>query len=214
MAQSAKTTKITKTPKTAKKSNPAKAAKASKPLKTAKPAKAPKPAKASKPAKQKMPFKPGDFVVYPTHGVGKVVSIEIQEIAGHKLKLFVISFDRDRMMLRVPVAKATSSGLRRLSSRKKMENAMETLKGRARVKRTMWSRRAQEYEAKINSGDPISIAEVVRDLHRTEDQPDQSYSERQMYQAALDRLARELAAVEKIDETAATHKLEELLTAA
>ncbi|MCH8809799.1 MAG: CarD family transcriptional regulator, partial [Proteobacteria bacterium] len=116
--------------------------------------------------------------------------------------------------LRVPVGKAQASGLRKLSSRKMMDTALATLKGRSRVKRTMWSRRAQEYEAKINSGDPVSIAEVVRDLHRNADQPDQSYSERQMYQAALERLVRELAAVEKIDETAAAHKLEELLTAA
>ena len=121
---------------------------------------------AKKPAKQKMMFRPGDFVVYPTHGVGQVTSIEIQEIAGHKLKLFVISFENERMTLRVPIAKVTTSGLRKLSSRKVMDTAMEKLKGRARVKRTMWSRRAQEYEAKINSGDPLSIAEVVRDLHR------------------------------------------------
>ena len=204
----------TKTAKTAKKSNPAKVAKASKPVKTAKPvkaskpAKAAKPAKATKPAKQKMPFKPGDFVVYPTHGVGKVVSIEIQEIAGHKLKLFVISFDRERMTLRVPVSKATTSGLR------KMDNAMETLKARAKVKRTMWSRRAQEYEAKINSGDPIFIAEVVRDLHRKAGQPDQSFSERQIFESARDRLAQELAAVERTDLEVATEKLEELLQAA
>ena len=208
----------TKTAKTAKKSKPAKVAKASKPVKTAKPAKAlkpakaAKPAKATKPAKQKMPFKPGDFVVYPTHGVGKVVSIEIQEIAGHKLKLFVISFDRDRMTLRVPVSKATTSGLRKLSSRKKMDNAMETLKARARVKRTMWSRRAQEYEAKINSGDPVSIAEVVRDLFRNSDQHEQSYSERQIYQSALDRLAREFAAVDKVSEEKAIQKLESVLS--
>ena len=208
MAQTAKTAK---TPKTGKKSKPAKTAKASKPVKTAKPAKASKPAKA---AKKKMPFKPGDFVVYPTHGVGKVVSIEIQEIAGHKLKLFVISFDRERMTLRVPVSKATTSGLRKLSSRKKMDNAMETLKGRARVKRTMWSRRAQEYEAKINSGDPIFIAEVVRDLHRKAGQPDQSFSERQSFESARDRLAHELAAVEKTDLEVATEKMEELLQAA
>jgi len=161
-----------------------------------------------------MPFAPGDFVVYPTHGVGKVLSVEQQEIAGHKLKLFVISFDRDRMTLRVPVAKAATSGLRKLSSRKIMDTAMETLKGRARVKRTMWSRRAQEYEAKINSGDPLSIAEVVRDLHRNVGQPDQSFSERQIYESARDRLAHELAAVERIEIDAATEKLEELLKAA
>jgi len=159
-------------------------------------------------------FKPGEFVVYPTHGVGKVINVEIQEIAGHRLKLFVIEFDRDRMTLRVPVSKAATSGLRKLSSRKIMDNAMTTLKGRARVKRTMWSRRAQEYEAKINSGDPISIAEVVRDLHRNSGQPDQSFSERQIYEAARDRLACELAAVEKTDVDAATEKLEELLKAA
>ncbi len=159
-------------------------------------------------------FNPGDFVVYPTHGVGKVVAIETQEIAGHRLKLFVISFDRDRMTLRVPVTKAETSGLRKLSTRKIMDNAMTTLKGRARVKRTMWSRRAQEYEAKINSGDPIAIAEVVRDLFRNVGQPDQSFSERQIYEAARDRLACELAAVEKIDVEAATEKLEDLLKAA
>ncbi len=159
-------------------------------------------------------FGAGDYVVYPTHGVGRVLGVEKQEISGHILKLIIIKFEKDRMTLRVPVGKAEASGLRKLSSRKMMDTALATLKGRSRIKRTMWSRRAQEYEAKINSGDPVSIAEVVRDLHRGADQPDQSYSERQMYQAALDRLARELAAVEKIDEIAATLKLEELLTAA
>ncbi|MFQ6016843.1 MAG: CarD family transcriptional regulator [Kiloniellaceae bacterium] len=159
-------------------------------------------------------FGAGDYVVYPTHGVGRVLGIETQEISGIDLELIVVKFEKDRMTLRVPVDKAQDSGLRKLSSRKMMDTALGTLKGRSRVKRTMWSRRAQEYEAKINSGDPVSIAEVVRDLHRGSDQPDQSYSERQMYQAALDRLARELAAVEKIDESAAAHKLEELLTAA
>jgi len=153
-------------------------------------------------------------VVYPTHGVGRVLCIENQEISGITLDLIVVKFEKDRMTLRVPLTKAANSGLRKLSSRKMMDTAMTTLKGRSRVKRTMWSRRAQEYEAKINSGDPVSIAEVVRDLHRNADQPDQSYSERQMYQAALDRLARELAAVEKIDEVTAAQKLEELLSAA
>jgi len=159
-------------------------------------------------------FRPGDFVVYPTHGVGQVTRIEIQEIAGHKLKLFVISFENERMTLRVPIAKVVTSGLRKLSSRKVMETAMEKLKGRARVKRTMWSRRAQEYEAKINSGDPLSIAEVVRDLHRKTGQPDQSFSERQIFESARERLAHELAAVEKIDVEAAEEKLEDLLKAA
>ena len=153
-------------------------------------------------------------MVYPTHGVGKVVRVEIQEIAGHRLKLFVISFDRDRMTLRVPVTKASTSGLRKLSSRKMMDNAMAILKGRAHVKRTMWSRRAQEYEAKINSGNPVSIAQVVRDLYRNISQPDQSFSERQIYEAARDRLASELAAVEKIDVETAAEKLEEVLKVA
>ena len=157
-----------------------------------------KPKKAVAKAKE-FAFEKGDFVVYPTHGVGKVIDIEAKEIAGHRLDLFVISFEQERMMLRVPVAKAKLSGLRKLSSRKIMENALVTLKGRSRVSRAMWNRRAQEYEAKINSGDPVSIAEVVRDLHRNAGQPDQSYSERQIYEAALDRLARELAAVERID---------------
>jgi CarD family transcriptional regulator len=159
-------------------------------------------------------YSAGDFVVYPTHGVGKVLGIEAQESSGIKLDLIIIKFDKDRMTLRVPVEKAQDSGLRKLSTRKVMDSALTTLKGRSRAKRTMWSRRAQEYEAKINSGDPVSIAEVVRDLHRGDDQPDQSYSERQMYQAALDRLARELAALEKIDEASATQKLEEMLKAA
>ena len=159
-------------------------------------------------------FSEGDYVVYPTHGVGKVASIERQRIAGHELELFVITFDRDRMTLRVPVPKARMSGLRKLSSRTVMDDALDKLRGRAKVKRAMWSRRAQEYEAKINSGDPVSIAEVVRDLHRNANQPDQSYSERQIYEAALERLASELAAVEAILPEQATQKLEKLLDAA
>lgn len=159
-------------------------------------------------------FAEGDYVVYPTHGVGQVMAIENQEIGGMKLQLFVITFDRDRMTLRVPVAKATKSGLRKLSSRTTMDSALTTLRGRAKIKRAMWSRRAQEYEAKINSGDPVSIAEVVRDLHRNSGQPDQSYSERQIYEAALERLVAEFAAVESIDTTTATQKLVELLDAA
>ncbi|MBI3451566.1 MAG: CarD family transcriptional regulator [Rhodospirillales bacterium] len=153
-------------------------------------------------------------MVYPTHGVGKIIGIENQEIAGQKLRLLVIQFDKDRMTLRVPITKAKSSGLRRLCTRKEMQFALTTLKGRSRIKRTMWSRRAQEYEAKINSGDPKSIAEVVRDLHRNAGQPDQSFSERQMYQAALDRLVREFAAVERISEETATQRLEAMLKAA
>jgi CarD family transcriptional regulator len=163
---------------------------------------------------EKLGFAEGDLVVYPTHGVGKILGIETQEIAGYTLNVFIVHFDKDRMTLRVPVAKAKVSGLRRLSTRKEMDAALAKLKGRSRAKRTMWSRRAQEYEAKINSGDPASIAEVVRDLYRNVGQPEQSYSERQIYQAALDRLVREFAAVEKIDETTATARLEQMLSAA
>ena len=164
--------------------------------------------------KEKLEFKAGDFVVYPTHGVGQVQGIENETIGGHDLSLVVVTFDNDRMTLRVPTNKMATSGLRRVSSRKIMEQAITTLKGRARVKRTMWSRRAQEYEAKINSGDPVLIAEVVRDLHRNVGQPDQSFSERQIYEAALERLAGEVAAVESIDKEQATEKLEEVLQAA
>jgi CarD family transcriptional regulator len=158
-------------------------------------------------------FATGDLVVYPTHGVGKIVAIEAQEISGYTLNVFVVAFDKDRMTLRVPLAKAKASGLRKLSSRKEMDAALAKLRGRSRAKRTMWSRRAQEYQAKIASGDPASIAEVVRDLYRNVGQPEQSYSERQIYQAALDRFVREFAAVERIDETTATQRVEQLLTA-
>ncbi|HWK46806.1 MAG TPA: CarD family transcriptional regulator [Stellaceae bacterium] len=162
----------------------------------------------------KLAFATGDYVVYPSHGVGKILGIEAQEVSGYKLNVFVVHFDKDRMTLRVPVTKATASGLRRLSTQKEMQSALAKLKGRSKAKRTMWSRRAQEYEAKINSGDPASIAEVVRDLYRNAGQPDQSYSERQIYQAALDRLVREFAAVEAIDEQTATQRLEQMMNAA
>jgi len=173
-------------------------------------AKAPAP-KAAALKNEKLDFAVNDFVVYPTHGVGQVTGIENYEIAGEKLRLFVINFERERMTLKVPTTKVKESGLRKLSSRKAMDNALKTLKGRVRIKRTMWSRRAQEYDAKINSGDPLAIAEVVRDLHRGEDQPDQSYSERQMYQAALERLSRELGAVEKTEPEEAVEKIEAIL---
>ncbi len=161
-----------------------------------------------KPEKKKSEFRTNDWVVYPAHGVGRIVSVVEQEVAGIRLELFVINFDKDKMTLRVPVAKASAIGMRKLSSPDVVASALHTLKGRARIKRTMWSRRAQEYEAKINSGDLISIAEVVRDLHRTSGQPEQSYSERQLYEAALARMAREVAAVERIDEDAAVKRLE------
>ena len=156
-------------------------------------------------------FVQGDHVVYPTHGVGKVERIAVEEIAGHRLELIHITFEENRMTLRVPVAKARTAGLRKLASRDLFEEAMGVLKGRARIKRTMWSRRAQEYEAKINSGDPLAIAEVVRDLHRNAGQPDQSFSERQIYEAAMDRLAAELAALDQTDKPTATTKLVDFL---
>ena len=170
----------------------------------------PRPPAARKP-KDDEPFAEGDHVVYPTHGVGKVERIATEEIAGHKLELIHITFEENRMTLRVPVAKAKSAGLRKLATRKLFDEALAILKGRARIKRTMWSRRAQEYEAKINSGDPLAIAEVVRDLHRNSGQPDQSFSERQIYEAAMDRLAAELGALENIDKNAAASKLADYL---
>ena len=156
-------------------------------------------------------FVAGDYVVYPTHGVGKVERIATEEIAGHKLEMIHITFEENRMMLRVPVPKARSAGLRKLATRKQFDEALALLKGRARIKRTMWSRRAQEYDAKIHSGDPLAIAEVVRDLHRNAGQPDQSFSERQIYESALDRLAAELAALDQTDKPTAIQKLSDYL---
>ncbi|MEW6091448.1 MAG: CarD family transcriptional regulator [Parvibaculum sp.] len=168
-------------------------------------------AEPAKPAAPKPNFKAKEFVVYPAHGVGQILEIEEQEVAGHRLELFVINFDKEKMTLRVPTNKANAVGMRKLSDSGVVDSALETLRGRARIKRTMWSRRAQEYEAKINSGDLISIAEVVRDLYRSERQPEQSYSERQLYEAALDRMAREVAAVERIGEDAAIQRVEQAL---
>jgi CarD family transcriptional regulator len=166
---------------------------------------------AKKPITQRHGFKTNEYVVYPAHGVGRIVGIEEQEIAGMSLELFVITFDKDKMTLRVPTGKLQSVGMRKLADENVVKKAMETLKGRARIKRTMWSRRAQEYEAKINSGDLVAIAEVVRDLYRSETQPEQSYSERQLYEAALDRMAREIAVVEKLDERGAVQRITEVL---
>ena len=157
---------------------------------------------------QRQGFKANEFVVYPAHGVGQILAIEEQEIAGARLELFVINFMKDKMTLRVPTAKVANVGMRKLSEPALVKKALETLKGRARVKRTMWSRRAQEYEAKINSGDIVAIAEVVRDLYRSESQPEQSYSERQLYEAALDRLSREIAVVQHSTETEAVKEIE------
>jgi CarD family transcriptional regulator len=176
---------------------------------TAKPIAPPKKVPAN--TNRKLEFRTNDHVVYPTHGVGRITRIEEQEVAGARLELFVITFDKDKMTLRVPTTKAKSVGMRKLSTPDVVATALNTLKGRARIKRTMWSRRAQEYEAKINSGDLVSIAEVVRDLHRASGQPEQSYSERQLYEAALARMAREVAAVERIDEQAAVKRVEGVL---
>ena len=156
-------------------------------------------------------FSVGDKVVYPAHGVGQVAAIETQEVAGYTLEVYVVTFDHEKMTLRVPTKKAKVAGLRHLAHEAIMSQALVTLKGRARIKRTMWSRRAQEYEAKINSGDLVSIAEVTRDLFRPEDQPEQSYSERQIFEAASSRLARELAAMEKTDEPTALGKILDVL---
>ncbi|KAA9010234.1 CarD family transcriptional regulator [Histidinibacterium aquaticum] len=160
---------------------------------------------------KKNDFSPDDYVVYPAHGVGQIISIEKQDVAGMELELFVISFEKDKMTLRVPTHKASEVGMRALSSPDVVSHAMKTLKGKAKVKKAMWSRRAQEYEQKINSGDLIAIAEVVRDLHRADDQREQSYSERQLYEAALERLTREIAAVGGNDETAAAKEIDDVL---
>ncbi|MGP0089440.1 MAG: CarD family transcriptional regulator [Xanthobacteraceae bacterium] len=169
------------------------------------------PGMTSKKTTQRQGFKTSEFIVYPAHGVGQITAIEEQEVAGAKLELFVINFVKDKMTLRVPVAKIATVGMRKLAEPAIVKRALETLKGRARIKRTMWSRRAQEYEAKINSGDIVAIAEVVRDLYRSDSQPEQSYSERQLYEAALDRLAREIAAVQRLTETEAVKEIEAAL---
>ena len=184
---------------------------AAKPVVAAKPVAAAPRVEDKKPLTQRQGFKTNEFVVYPAHGVGQILAIEEQEIAGAKLELFVINFMKDKMTLRVPTAKVANVGMRKLSEPVLVKKALETLKGRARVKRTMWSRRAQEYEAKINSGDIVAIAEVVRDLYRSESQPEQSYSERQLYEAALDRLSREIAVVQHVTETEAVKEIESQL---
>ena len=190
----------------------AKAAAPAAPKAAAKPvAAAPRVEEPKKVLTQRQGFKTNEFVVYPAHGVGQILAIEEQEIAGAKLELFVINFMKDKMTLRVPTAKVANVGMRKLSEPALVKKALETLKGRARVKRTMWSRRAQEYEAKINSGDIVAIAEVVRDLYRSDTQPEQSYSERQLYEAALDRLSREISAVQRCTETEAIKEIEAAL---
>ena len=157
---------------------------------------------------QRLGFKTGEYIVYPAHGVGMITSIDEQEVAGLKLELFVISFEQDKLTLRVPTAKIKSVGMRKLAEEDTVKKALDTVTGRARVKRTMWSRRAQEYEAKINSGDLIAISEVVRDLYRSDDQPEQSYSERQLFEQAMDRMSREIGAVNKLTLTEAVRLIE------
>jgi CarD family transcriptional regulator len=177
---------------------------------------APKPSMAGQvvgtPAAKKLVFKVNELVVYPAHGVGRISQIEEQEIAGAKLELYIVEFEKEKLRLKVPTGRAEQKGMRRLSDKGQIEAALKVLKGRARIKRTMWSRRAQEYDAKINSGDIMAVAEVVRDLYRSERQPEQSYSERQLFEQALDRMAREIAAVKKIDDDQAIKELEDFLS--
>ncbi len=171
-----------------------------------------KPVAAAVPAApKKLAFKIGEQVVYPAHGVGRITAIEEQEIAGSKLELYIVDFEREKLRLKVPTNRAEQKGMRRLADRGLIEHAMKVIRGRARIKRTMWSRRAQEYDAKINSGDLIAVAEVVRDLYRSDRQPEQSYSERQLFEQALLRMARELAAVRKVDDDQSVKELSEFL---
>lgn len=156
-------------------------------------------------------FKAGDYVVYAVHGLGQIKGIETATIGGTQVSMYVVSFEKERMNVKIPVSRAHVSGLRKLCSAERLKDALKTLQGRARIRRAMWSRRAQEYETKINSGDPVSIAEVLRDLKRSNDESEQSYSERQIYQSALERLAREVAAIKKISESQATVELEKML---
>ena len=161
--------------------------------------------------KEKLQYSIGDFIVYPSHGVGEVTTIQKFEIANEKLEMYNVVFDKEKMTLKIPTIKAKEIGIRKVSSRNEMKKSLEILKSKAKIRRTMWSRRAQEYEAKINSGILIELTEVVRDLFRNSSQPEQSYSERQLYESARDRLAREVAVVEKIDDEKAVEKIETIL---
>lgn len=211
-------TKVTGNLKQARAAHAAPAAPVAKPAAVAtKPVAAPAPAvakpvaAAAPPAPKKLSFKIGEQVVYPAHGVGRITAIEEQEIAGSKLELYIVDFEREKLRLKVPTNRAEQKGMRRLADRGLIEHAMKVIRGRARIKRTMWSRRAQEYDAKINSGDLIAVAEVVRDLYRSDRQPEQSYSERQLFEQALLRMARELAAVRKVDDDQSVKELSEFL---
>ena len=157
-------------------------------------------------------FNAGEYVVYPTHGVGKVSDVTKQTIAGSELELLVVNFDKDKMTLRIPTSKISNVGLRKISDEKTMSEAFETLKGKAKIKKVMWSRRAQEYENKINSGNPVAIAEVIRDLYRDENIAEQSYSERQIYEQAVDRLANEVSVYSNCSIEEANKKLLDILS--
>jgi CarD family transcriptional regulator len=175
------------------------------------PAPAAKAAAPAAPVVKKINFKIGELVVYPAHGVGRITNVEEQEIAGIKLELYIVDFEKEKLRLKVPTNRAEQKGMRHLADRTLIEQAMKVIRGRARIKRTMWSRRAQEYDAKINSGDMIAVSEVIRDLYRSDRQPEQSYSERQLFEQALGRFARELAAVRKVDEDQCIKELEDFL---
>ena len=161
---------------------------------------------------KKIEFQLGDIVVYPKHGVGEIINIENMEVASIKTKFYLVKMEQAKLMIRVPLDKKEEVGLRKISSKKIISQVFEILKLKPKIRRIMWSRRAQEYDTKIFSGDPLRIAEVVRDLFRKNSQPEQSYSERQMFQVALERLAREVAAVEKTDYFNATEKIENVLS--
>jgi len=169
------------------------------------------PEKKLSPKKIKLQYSVGDFIVYPSHGVGEINDIQTFEIAEEKLEMYNVIFDKEKMTLKIPTIKAKEIGIRKVSSRNEMKKTLEILKGKAKIRRTMWSRRAQEYEAKINSGILTELTEVVRDLFRNSNQPEQSYSERQLYESARDRLAREVAVVEKTDDDNAVEKIETIL---
>ena len=157
-------------------------------------------------------FNAGEYVVYPTHGVGKVADVTKQNIAGSELELLVVNFDKDKMTLRIPTSKIQHVGLRKISDDKTMNEAFATLKGKAKVRKIMWSRRAQEYENKINSGNPVAIAEVIRDLYRKENIAEQSYSERQIYEQAVSRLASEVSIYSNCSMDEANKKLLDILS--
>ena len=156
-------------------------------------------------------FNAGEYVVYPTHGVGKVADVTKQNIAGSELELLVVNFDKDKMTLRIPTSKIQNVGLRKISDDKTMNEAFATLKGKAKIRKIMWSRRAQEYENKINSGNPVAIAEVIRDLYRNENLAEQSYSERQIYEQAVNRLASDVSIYSNCSMEEANKKLLDIL---